>query len=322
MQAIEIRRTGGPEVMELVDIELGPPGPGQALVRNAAIGVNYRDIYLRTGLYEMPLPGRLGSDAAGTVQAVGPGVTAVRPGDRVVYISGGSGTYATHTLVDADSLVLLPPEIAADVATAIWLRGTTAEFLVERCARIRRGDTVLVTAAAGGVGLLLCQWLSHLGARTVGVVGSEAKVAEAKAAGADEVLVGYAGMSGPVRERTGGRGVDVVLDSVGRDSFAAALDCLRPRGLMVTYGNASGPVDPVAPALLAAKGSLFLTRPILFDYIGDPAERRQSSARLLELVGAGVLRARIGQTYGLAEAAKAHADMEARRTTGATILIP
>lgn len=322
MRAVEIERTGGPEVMRLVDIEVGAPAAGQVLLRHTAIGVNFIDTYHRSGLYPGRMPSRLGTEAAAVVEAVGEGVTNVRVGDRVAYFSFDRKAYATHRLIDAGWLTPLPDTISDEQAAALWLKGATVEFLVERCARVQAGDTILVPAAAGGVGTLLCQWLTHIGATVIGVVGSEAKAALARTAGAAHILVGYADMAARVRELTDGRGVPVVLDGVGKDTFDAALDCLAPRGLMVSFGNASGAVPPFQVAQLASKGSLFLTRPGLAHYYATADDRSKGFARLLEMIGAGVLRAHVGQRYALADVVRAHQDLEARRTIGASLLIP
>jgi NADPH2:quinone reductase len=320
-QAIRIDRTGGPEVMELATLDLPPPGPGEVLLRQTAMGVNYQDIYHRSGLYPVPLPSGLGSEAAGIVEAVGAGVTALKPGDHAVYFSRTTGAYATHRIVAAAELTRLPDGVSAEAAAAVWMRGATVEYLVERCARVQAGDHVLVPAAAGGVGLLLCQWLSHIGAVVIGAVGSQAKAEAARAAGAQHLLVGYEGMARRVRDLTGGRGVAAVIDGVGRATFDEALDSLAPRGLMVSFGNASGPVPPIAPLRLLQGGSLFLTRPRVYDYYGTPEEWNHGTGRVLEMLRTGGISAHIGGRYPLAEAARAHADMEERRTQGATLLI-
>lgn len=322
MQAVEIRETGGPEVMRLVEIELPLPEPGQVLVRHTAIGVNFIDTYHRSGLYPVALPAGLGTEATGVVEAVGLGVERVSAGDRVAYFSFDRRAYATHRLIDAEWLTPLPDSIADTDAAALWLEGATVEFLVERCAKVRAGDTILVPAAAGGVGMLLCQWLAHVGATIIGVVGSEEKAEQARSAGAAHVLVGYGDMADEVRKLTDGRGVNAVLDGVGKATFDASLASLAPRGLMVSFGNASGAVAPVAPAQLASMGSLFLTRPALADYYATTDDRRAGFARLLQMIEGGRLRAHIGQQYPLADVAQAHRDLEARRTVGATLLIP
>lgn len=322
MKAVEIRRTGGPEVMEFVTPDLARPGPGEVLLRHTAIGLNFIDTYHRSGLYPVPLPSGLGGEAAGIVEAVGDGVSSVAVGDRVVYFAFDREAYATHRLIDAGLLTRLPEGISDEAAAALWLKGATAEFLIERCARVTAGDVVLVPAAAGGVGMLLCQWLAHLGVTVIGVVGSAAKKDDAVAAGAAHVLVGYRGMAEKVRELTGGQGVSTVFDGVGRDTFDASLNSLAPRGLMISFGNASGPVAPVRLLDLTSRGSLFLTRPGLAHYYATPEDRKRGFGRLIEMIGAEVLRARIHQRYPLDDVVRAHHDMEARRTSGVSLLIP
>jgi NADPH2:quinone reductase len=321
MKAIRMAATGGPEVMQLVEVEVGAPGPGAARVRHTAIGVNFIDTYHRSGLYPLPLPSGLGVEAAGVVEAVGEGVAHVAPGDRVIYFTNAPGAYATHRLMEARWLVKLPDDIADDTAAALWLKACTVEFLVERCARVKAGDTVLVQAAAGGVGLLLCQWLKSVGATVIGTVGSPAKAEIARAAGCDHVLA-YADVPLKARELTGGRGVDVVIDGVGRDTFEASLDALRRRGLHISYGNASGPVAAFDLGLLARKGSLFTTRPTLFDYYATPDDVIAGTAAVFAKVETGVLTPHIGQTFPLADAVRCHQALEGRETTGASLLIP
>ncbi len=321
MKAIRIAATGGPEVLLLADVGVGEPGPGAVRVRHGAVGVNFIDTYHRRGLYPMPLPGGLGLEAAGVVEALGEGVDGFSVGDRVVYFVPAPGSYATHRIVPAEWLVKLPGAIDAETAAALWLKACTVEFLVERCARVAAGDTVLVHAAAGGVGLLLTAWLKAIGATVLATVGSEAKRALAADAGADHVL-GYAEVPARVRELTGGEGVSVVFDGVGKATFEPSLESLRRRGLHVSYGNASGPVGAVDFAILARKGSLFATRPTLFDYYATPEDRAAGFAAVLARIADGTLRAHIGGRYPLAEAARAHADLEARSTTGSLLLIP
>lgn len=321
MKAIRFETTGGPEVLRLADVGVGEPGPGTVRVRHSAIGVNFIDTYHRRGLYPLPLPSGLGLEAAGTVEALGEGVTGLSVGDRVVYFAPTPGSYATHRIVPADWLVKLPAVIDEGVAAALWLKACTVEFLVERCARVRDGDPVLVHAAAGGVGLLLTAWLKAIGATVIATVGSEAKRPLAEAAGAQHVLA-YGEVPARVRELTGGEGVSVVFDGVGKATFEPSLDSLRRRGLHVCYGNASGAVGPVDFAILARKGSLFATRPTLFDYYATPEDRAAGFAAVLARIADGTLRAHIGGRYPLAEAARAHADLEARATTGSLLLIP
>lgn len=322
MRAIRIEKTGGPEVLQLVELPTPVPGPGQVLLRHTAIGVNFIDTYQRSGLYPLSLPSGIGNEAVGVVEALGPDVDAVRVGDRVAYFSGPPGAYADGRLIDAAQLMAVPDSIPDDVAVAVWLKGATVEYLVERCAMVRPGEDVLVTAASGGVGTLLSSWLKHIGARPIGVVGSEAKVAMAREHGAADVIVGYAGMAEKVRTLTGGRGVRVVLDGVGKDSFMESLASLHRRGILVTFGNASGPPPAIAPLELSRRGSLFLTRPTLGDYYATPEDRALGIGRLVEMVERGVLRPAIGRRYRLEETAQAHRDLEARATTGASIIIP
>ena len=318
-----IRHTGGPEVIEWQDAEIGAPGAGEVLLRQTAIGLNYIDTYFRTGLYPMPLPGGLGVEAAGVIEAVGDGVDDFAVGDRVAYFGNKPGAYATHRLVTPQNLVKLPDGIDDTTAAAAMLKGCTAEFLVERCARVQAGETVLVHAAAGGVGLLLVQWLKAIGARVIGTTSSEAKAELARAHGADEIIFYDREAIAPrVRELTGGEGVRVVIDGVGRATFDASLDSLQRRGLLVSYGNASGPVGAIDFAILARKGSLFATRPTLFDYYATRAEIEAGTARLFAMIAGGQLKVRIDQSFALEDAATAHRDLEARATTGSTILLP
>ncbi len=321
MQAIRFDAVGGPDVLKLVSVDLPPPGPGEVRVRQTAIGLNFIDTYHRTGLYPMPLPSGLGLEAAGVVEAAGTGVT-LTPGTRIGYCWGPIGAYATHRNIAADRVVVLPEGVSDEVAAAGLLKGCTTEFLVERCARVQPGQRALVQAAAGGVGLLLVQWLKHVGATVVAVAGSPEKLAIAMAHGADHGIVQGDTLAADVRALTAGRGVDVVFDGVGKATFEASLDSLARRGLHISYGNASGPVGPVDFNILARKGSLFTTRPTLFDYYTNREEIERHAGRVLDLIAAGVLKLRIDQRYALADAATAHADLEARRTTGSTVLVP
>ncbi|MFC3714425.1 quinone oxidoreductase family protein [Sphingoaurantiacus capsulatus] len=314
---------GGPEVIDWQDAEIGAPGAGEVLVRQTAIGLNYIDTYHRSGLYPLPLPSGLGTEAAGVVEAVGDGVSGFSVGDRVAYFSAKPGAYATHRLVGTYTLVKLPDSIDDRTAAASLLKGLTTEFLVERCAKVQAGETVLVHAAAGGVGLLLVQWLKAIGARVIGTTSSPVKAELAKANGCDEVILYTREEVAPrVRELTSGAGVRVVIDGVGRDTFASSIDSLSPRGLMISYGNASGPVTAFELGLLARKGSLFVTRPTLFDYCRTRAEVEAASARLFKMLASGKVKVRIDQSYALEDAAAAHRDLEARATTGSTILLP
>lgn len=323
-----IRRTGGPEVIEWQDVEIGDtPPPGEVLVRQTAVGLNYIDTYFRTGLYPMALPGGLGVEAAGVIEAVGAdvagGADGFAVGDRVAYFGNKPGAYATHRLIGTQNLVKLPDSIDDRTAAAAMLKGCTAEFLVERCAKVQAGETVLVHAAAGGVGLLLVQWLTAIGARVIGTVGSEAKAELARAHGADEIIFYDREEIAPrVRALTGGAGVRVAIDGVGRATFDASLDSLHRRGLLISYGNASGAVGAVDFAILARKGSLFATRPTLFDYYATRAEIDAGTTRLFAMIAGGQLKVRIDQRYALEAAAAAHRDLEARATTGSTILLP
>ncbi|OYU16389.1 MAG: quinone oxidoreductase [Alphaproteobacteria bacterium PA4] len=319
--AIRITATGGPEVLQWQEVPTPMPGPGEVLLRQTAIGLNFIDTYHRTGLYPVPLPSGLGLEAAGVIEAAGAGV-ALTPGTRVGYCWGPIGAYATHRTIAADRLVVLPDSVSDDVAAAVLLKGCTTEFLVERCARVQPGQWALVQAAAGGVGQLLVQWLRHIGAYVIAVAGSADKVAIALAHGADHGIVQGDDLAKQVRELTGGRGVDVVFDGVGKATFEASLDSLARRGLHISYGNASGPVGAVDFGILGRKGSLFTTRPTLFDYYTNRDEIERHAGRVLDLVGQGVLKVAIDQRYALADAAQAHRDLEARKTTGSTVLVP
>ncbi len=326
MRAI-VRAFGGPEAIAFDEADPGRPGPGELRLRHTTIGLNFIDTYHRSGLYPVPLPTGLGLEAAGVVVGVGAGVAGFAEGDRVGYCWGPIGAYASERLIAADRVVKLPGGVSDEVAAAVLLKGCTAEFLIERCARVEAGMTVLVPAAAGGVGLLLVQWLAHIGARVIAVAGSPEKVALARDYGAHEGLVMDAGPdSAPLAERvralTGGKGVDVVLDGVGKATWEASLDSLRRRGLQVSFGNASGPVGPVDFGILARKGSLFATRATLFDYYTNRDEIERFGGRVLAMLGSGALKVRIDQRYALADAAQAHRDLEGRRTTGSTVLIP
>ncbi|MCJ7442544.1 MAG: quinone oxidoreductase [Thermoanaerobaculaceae bacterium] len=322
IMAIRIHETGGPEVLRWEGVEVGHAGPGEARLRHTAVGLNFLDTYHRAGLYPLALPAVLGSEAAGVVEEIGPGVTEVRPGDRVAY-AGPIGAYAQARLIRADRLVPLPPDISDRAAAAMMLKGMTAQYLLRRTCRVEPGDLVLVHAAAGGVGLIACQWAKHLGATVIGTVSTEAKATLAREHGCDHPIVtSREEFVARVREITGGRGVRVVYDSVGKDTFEGSLDCLQPLGMMVSYGNSSGPVPPFSPLVLAAKGSLFLTRPTLMTYTARREDLLATAAELFGVVRSGAVRIEIRQTYPLAEAAQAHRDLEARRTTGSTVLLP
>ena len=322
-KAIRLHEKGGPEVLRLEDVPVGDPGPGEARVRHTAIGVNFVDTYVRTGLYPAPLPSGLGTEGAGVVEAVGSGVTHVRAGDRVAYAGGPLGAYSAARVMPADRLLKLPDGIGEQHAAAMMLKGLTVQYLIRRTHRVQRGETVLFHAAAGGVGLIACQWLKALGATVIGTAGSDEKAALAKAHGADHVIV-YTRESFPerVREFTGGRGVPVVYDSVGKSTFMGSLDCLQPFGLLVTFGNASGPVQAVDLSILAQKGSLFVTRPTLNTYAAKREDLEAMAAELFEVVRSGQVKIEVGRTFPLAESARAHRELEGRHTTGSTILLP
>jgi NADPH:quinone reductase len=321
MKAIRIEAAGGPEVMQLVDIMLPDPGPGEVRIRHTAIGLNFIDTYHRSGLYPLPLPSGLGLEAAGVVEAVGEGVT-LSPGTRVGYCWGPIGAYATHRNIAAAQLVALPDGVSDEMAAAGLLKGCTTEFLVGRCAKVQAGDTALVPAAAGGVGLLLVQWLKARGVTVIAVAGTAEKLALAAANGADHGLLDSADVAAEARRLTGGKGVDVVFDGVGKASWESSLDSLKRRGLMISFGNASGPVSGVDLGILARKGSLFATRPTLFDYYATPAERQEYGGRVLDMMASGALKMAVNQRYALADVARAHEDLAARKTTGSTLLIP
>ncbi len=321
--AIRIHAHGGPEVLQWEAVAASEPGPGEVLIRQTAIGLNFIDVYERTGLYPGALPAGLGREGAGVVEAVGPRVKSVAVGDRVAYASQQPGAYAQERLIAADRVVKIPDGVSDRLAAAAMLKGLTAHFLLRRTHRVRKGDAVVVHAAAGGVGLIAAQWARFLGAQVIGVVGSDAKAAVAREHGCHHTLVlGRDDLAARVREFTGGQGAHVVYDSIGKDTFFASLDCLRPLGLMVSYGNASGPVPPVAPLELARRGSLFLTRPTLFHYIARRADLDRAARELFAAIGRGVVRIEIGQSYALQDVAQAHRDLEARRTVGSTVLIP
>ncbi|HET9948191.1 MAG TPA: quinone oxidoreductase [Longimicrobiales bacterium] len=322
--AIVVRRVGGPEVLEWSQVDPGRPGPNEVLVRHTAVGLNFIDVYHRMGLYPMQLPFSPGVEAAGVVEEVGPGVTDLEPGDRVAYTGNGpAGSYTQRRVLPRARLFRLPDEIDDETAAAIMLKGCTVEYLVRRTYPVRGGEWVLLHAAAGGVGLLASQWLAALGAHVIGTAGSEEKAELARANGCEHVILYRTeNVAERVREITGGAGVHVVFDSVGKATFEGSLDSLRPRGMMVSFGNASGPVDPVAPLVLLQKGSLYLTRPTIAHYYADPSEAADGVAALFDAVVSGRVRPHIGARYPLAEAARAHEDLEARRTVGSTVLIP
>ncbi|MDB5935647.1 MAG: quinone oxidoreductase [Massilia sp.] len=322
-KAIRINRTGGPEVLEYVDVEVGAPGPGEARVRHEAIGVNFIDVYFRTGLYPQPLPGGLGKEAAGVVEAIGEGVTEVKVGDRVAYAGGPTGAYADVRNIAAAVLLRLPDDIAFDTAAAMMLQGLTVQYLFNRTYKLKAGETILFHAAAGGVGLIACQWAKAIGVNLIGTVGSEEKAALAKAAGAAHVInYNTENFTERVLEITGGKKVPVVYDSIGKDTFIGSLDCLQPLGLMVSFGNASGPVPPFSLGELASRGSLFITRPSLFSYVAKREDLEAAAADLFQMVSSGKVKIDVRQRYKLADAAQAAIDLEARKTTGSSILLP
>ncbi|WUR12316.1 quinone oxidoreductase [[Empedobacter] haloabium] len=322
-KAIRMARTGGPEVLEYVDVAVGPPGPGEVTVRHEAIGINFIDIYFRTGLYPQPLPNGLGQEGAGTVEAVGEGVTHVKVGDRVAYAARPNGAYAQVRNMPATHLVVLPEQIGFETAAAAMLQGMTVQYLLHRTAHLKPGDTVLWHAAAGGVGLIACQWAKVLGVNLIGTVSSAEKAALAIEHGATHVIdYTKENFTERVRELTDGEGVAVVYDSIGKDTFAGSLDCLKPLGLMVSFGNASGPVPAFAPAELQSRGSLFFTRPTLVHYTATREDLEATARSLFGVLSSGEVKVAINQRYHLQDAAKAHVDLEARRTTGSSILLP
>ncbi|KRC79174.1 quinone oxidoreductase family protein [Sphingomonas sp. Root241] len=322
-RAAKIETTGGPEVIGWADVELPSPGPGEVRMRNTVVGLNFIDTYFRSGLYPVPLPSGLGQEAAGVIEAVGEGVTGFAPGDRVATFGPPIGAYATERNLPASSLFRLPDTVDDETAAAALLKGCTAEFLIERCARVQPGWPVLVHAAAGGVGQILVQWLKAIGAEVIGTVGSEAKVAAARGAGADHVLLSRSDdIAARVRDITGGAGVAVVFDGVGKATWEASLAATRRRGLIVSYGNASGAVEGVQLRTLASHGSLFVSRPTSFDYYVTPEERAAGAGRLFAMLESKAVRVVIGQRFALADVAAAHAALEAGETTGSTVLLP
>lgn len=319
----QFEQTGGPAVIHWSEVELPPPGPGEVRMRNTAVGLNYIDTYHRSGLYPVALPSGLGVEAAGIVEALGEGVEGLLVGDRVATFGPALGAYATARNISAGALFALPDDIDDALAAAGLLKGCTTEFLVERCARVQPNWDVVVHAAAGGVGLLLVQWLKHVGARVIGTVSTEEKADLARAAGADHIILyGTEDVAQKVRAITDGKGVEVCFDGVGQATWDASLDATARRGLIASYGNASGPVNGINLGILAAKGSLFLTRPTLFDYYRTAEERAAGAQRVFSMLRQGTIKMTIGQRYPLEEAAQAHRDLEARQTTGSTVLLP
>ena len=319
--AIRFHETGGPEVLVWEEVEVGQPGSGEARVRHTAIGLNDVDTYIRSGLYPSSLPSGLGTEAAGVVEAVGPGVTDLKVGDRVAYSGGPQGAYSDARIMPADRLVVLPDGISDQQAAAMMLKGMTAQYLIRQTYRVKEGDTILFHAAAGGVGLIACQWAKSLGATVIGTVGSDAKAALAKAHGCDHtILYRRENVVERVGEITNGDMVPVVYDSVGKDTFSASLDCLAPRGLMVLFGQSSGAVEPIDLNILAQKGSLYLTRPTLRTYADKRTDLLAMAQDLFDVVLAGAVKIEVNQTYPLRDAIKAHQDLQARKTTGSTVL--
>ncbi len=323
MKAIRIETTGGPEVMRLVDVDVPKPKPGEIRVRQTAIGLNYIDTYHRSGLYPVALPSGIGSEAAGVVEELGEGVKGLKPGDRIAYGTGPIGAYAEMRNMPAGRVVKLPKAISDETAAGMMLKGMTVRYLLRATYKVKRGETILLHAAAGGIGLILSQWAKALGVKVIGVVGTDAKAAVAKAHGCAHVINhSTENVVARVKELTGGKGVPVVYDGVGQATLMTSLDCLRPRGLLVSFGNASGPVKAFDLGLLAAKGSLYVTRPTLMAYTATQAELKETAADLIDMVKSGKVKIPVNQRYALAEAAQAHRDLEARKTTGTTVLLP
>jgi NADPH2:quinone reductase len=323
VRAIRFNRTGGPEVLTWEEVSLGSPANGQVSIKHTAVGLNFIDTYHRTGLYPVQLPSGIGLEAAGVVEAVGEGVTEFAVGDHIAYGTGPIGAYSEARNIAADKIVKIPEGIEDRTAAAIMLKGLTAQYLLRRTYRVKTGDTILVHAAAGGVGLLLCQWAKHLGATVIGTVGSTAKGELARAHGCDHtILYRVTDVAKRVRELTGGAGVPVVYDGVGKDTFAASLDCLAPLGTMVSFGNASGAVGSFDPLILSQKGSLFFTRPTLMHYTSKREDLLAMAAELFDVVKSGAVRVEVNQSYRLFDAAHAHRDLESRKTTGSSVMTP
>ncbi|MGQ0485118.1 MAG: quinone oxidoreductase family protein [Hyphomicrobiales bacterium] len=323
MKAIRIETTGGPEVMQLVDVDVPKPKAGEIRVRQTAIGLNYIDTYHRSGLYPVALPSGIGLEAAGVVEELGAGVKGLKPGDRIAYGNGPIGAYAQMRNMPAGRVIKLPKAISDETAAGMMLKGMTVRYLLRATYKVKRGETILLYAAAGGIGLILSQWAKALGAKVIGIVGSDAKAALAKAHGCAHVIDhATENVVARVKELTDGKGVPVVYDGVGQATLMTSLDCLMPRGLLVSFGNASGPVKAFDLGLLAAKGSLYVTRPTLMTYTATAAELKETAAGLIDMVKSGKVKIPVNQRYGLAEAAQAHRDLEARKTTGTTVLLP
>ncbi|MCA3260711.1 MAG: quinone oxidoreductase [Telmatospirillum sp.] len=322
-KAIHAVKAGGPEVLTWTDVEVGEPGPGQVRIKHTAIGVNYIDVYMRSGLYATPTPFAPGNEAAGIVEAVGADVTDLKVGDRVCYVIAGGGGYQEKRIAPADRVVKLPNGISDKQAAAMMLKGMTVQYLLRRTYKVQPGDTILFHAAAGGVGLIACQWAKHLGATTIGTVGSAEKAALAKANGCHHtILYRETDFVPVVKTLTNNVGVPVVYDSVGKDTLLKSLDCLAPLGILVTFGQSSGPADPLNLGILGAKGSLFVTRPTLFTYIAKKEALTQTANDLFDVVAKGIVKIEISAEYALKDAAQAHRDLEARKTTGSVILVP
>ena len=321
--AIRFHRTGGPEVLQWEEVGVGEPGPGEVRVRHAAVGLNFIDTYHRSGLYPVPLPSGIGLEGAGTVEALGPGVTHLQVGDRVAYAGGPLGAYSEARLIPADRLIRLPDSLSFETGAAMMLQGLTAAYLLRRTYRVQKGDTVLIHAAAGGVGLIACQWAKALGATVIGTVSTEAKAELARAHGCDHpILYTREDFARRVRDITSGEGVPVVYDGIGKDTFTGSLDSLRPLGTMVSFGNASGPVGLIDPLLLSQKGSLFFTRPTLMHYTARRADLEALATELLGVVTSGQVKIEVHQRFPLQQAAAAHIALEGRQTTGSTVLLP
>lgn len=321
--AIRFHRTGGPEVLQWEEVGVGEPGPGEVRVRHAAVGLNFIDTYHRSGLYPVPLPSGIGLEGAGTVEALGPGVTHLQVGDRVAYAGGPLGAYSEARLIPADRLIRLPDSLSFETGAAMMLQGLTAAYLLRRTYRVQKGDTVLIHAAAGGVGLIACQWAKALGATVIGTVSTEAKAELARAHGCDHpILYTREDFARRVRDITGGEGVPVVYDGIGKDTFSGSLDSLRPLGTMVSFGNASGPVGLIDPLLLSQKGSLFFTRPTLMHYTARRADLEALATELLGVVTSGQVKIEVHQRFPLQQAAAAHIALEGRQTIGSTVLLP
>lgn len=323
VKAIQVAKAGGPEVLAWTDIDVGEPGPGQVRIKHTAIGVNYIDVYMRSGLYATPTPFSPGNEAAGVVEAVGADVVDLKIGDRVCYVISGGGGYQEKRIAPADRVVKLPDGISDKQAAAMMLKGMTVQYLLRRTYKVQPGDTILFHAAAGGVGLIACQWAKHLGATTIGTVGSAEKAALAKAHGCHHtILYRETDFVPAVKALTDNAGVPVVYDSVGKDTLLKSLDCLAPLGMLVTFGQSSGPADPLNLGILGAKGSLFVTRPTLFTYIAKKAALAQTASDLFDVVAKGIVKIEVTAEYALKDAAQAHRDLEARKTTGSVILVP